>query len=50
MLIMDPVEQQRLWIKYCVKNAKIGIETLQMLRTAFNDDCLSQAVVYQWVK
>jgi histone-lysine N-methyltransferase SETMAR len=21
-----------------------------MLRTAFSDDCLSQAVVYQWVK
>jgi transposase len=23
---------------------------LQLLRTTFSDDCLSQAVVYQWVK
>jgi transposase len=21
-----------------------------MLRTAFSDDCLSQAIIYQWVK
>jgi transposase len=33
-----------------LKNEKNGAETLQMLRTAFSDDCLSQAVVYQWVK
>jgi transposase len=37
-------------VKLCVKNGKTGAETLQMLRTAFSDDCLSQAVVYQWVK
>jgi transposase len=47
---MDTVEEQRACIKLCVKNGKTGAETLQMLRTAFSDDCLSQAVVYQWVK
>jgi transposase len=47
---MDTAEEQRACIKFCVKNGKTGAETLQMSRTAFNDDCLSQAVVYQWVK
>jgi histone-lysine N-methyltransferase SETMAR len=49
-LIMDTVEEQRACIKFRVKNGKTGAETLQMLRTAFSDDCLSQTVVYQWVK
>jgi histone-lysine N-methyltransferase SETMAR len=47
---MDTVEEQRSCIKFCVKNGKTGAETLQMLRTSFSDDCLSQAVVYQRVK
>jgi transposase len=47
---MDTAEEQRACIKFCVKNGKTGAETLQMLRNAFSDDCLSQAVVYQWVK
>jgi transposase len=47
---MDIAEEQRACIKFCVKNGKTGAETLQVLRTAFSDDCLSQAVVYQWVK
>jgi hypothetical protein len=46
---MDTAEEQRACIKFCVKNGKTVAETLQMLRTAFSDDCLSQAVVYQWV-
>jgi transposase len=49
-LIMDTAEEQRACIKFCVKNGTTGAETLQMFRTAFSDDCLSQAVVYQWVK
>jgi histone-lysine N-methyltransferase SETMAR len=49
-LIMDTVEEHIACIKFCVKYGKTGAETLQMLITAFNDDCLSQAVVYQWVK
>jgi histone-lysine N-methyltransferase SETMAR len=47
---MDTAEEQRACIKFSVKNGKTGAETLQMLRTAFSDDCLSQTVVYQWVK
>jgi histone-lysine N-methyltransferase SETMAR len=47
---MDTAEEQRAYIKFYVKNGKTGAETLQMLRTALRDDCLSQAVVYQWVK
>jgi transposase len=47
---MDSVEEQRVYIKFCVKNGKTGAENLWMLRTAFSDYCLSQAVVYQWVK
>jgi hypothetical protein len=47
---MDTAKEQRARIKFCVKNWKTGAETLQMLRTAFSDDYLSQAVVYQWVK
>jgi hypothetical protein len=43
---MDTADEQRACIKFCVKNGKTGAETLQMLRTAFSDDCLSQAVVY----
>lgn len=27
-----------------------GAETLQILRTVFGGDCLSQTVIYQWVK
>jgi hypothetical protein len=46
---MDTAKEQRAHIKFCVKNGKTGAGTLQMLRTAFSDDCLSQAVVYQWV-
>jgi histone-lysine N-methyltransferase SETMAR len=47
---MDTAEKQGACIKFCVKNGKTGAETLQMLRSAFSDDCLRQAVVYQWVK
>jgi transposase len=47
---MNTVEEQRACIKFCVKNGKTSAETLQKLRTTFSDDCLSQAVVYQWVK
>jgi transposase len=47
---MDTAEEQRACIEFCVKNGKTSAETLQMLRTAFSDDCLSQTVVYQWVK
>jgi transposase len=47
---MDAAEEHRARIKFCVRNGKTGAETLQMLRTAFSDDCLSQAVVYPWVK
>jgi hypothetical protein len=43
---MDTAEEQTALIKFCVKNGKTGAESLQMLRTAFSDDCLSQAVVY----
>jgi histone-lysine N-methyltransferase SETMAR len=47
---MDTADEQRACIKFCVKNGKTVAETLQMLRTAFSDDCLSKALVYQWVK
>ena len=47
---MNRVEEQRVCIKFCLENGKTCAETLQMLRTAFGEDCLSQAVVYQWFR
>ena len=38
------VEEQRVCIKFCLENGESCAETLQMLRTAFGEDCLSQAV------
>ncbi|XP_076343111.1 protein GVQW3-like [Tachypleus tridentatus] len=33
-----------------MKNGTVGTEIIEMLRTAFNYDCLSKTVVYQWIK
>lgn len=41
-------KEQRMNIKFCVKNGKSATETLQMLQIAYGDDCLSRTQVFEW--
>lgn len=41
-------KEQRINIKFCVKNGKSATETLQMLQIAYGDDCLSRTQVFEW--
>lgn len=40
--------QQRVCIKFCVKNGFNGATTLKMLEKSFGNDTLKKTVVYQW--
>ncbi|XP_071649994.1 protein GVQW3-like [Temnothorax longispinosus] len=40
--------QQRVCIKFCVKNGLNGARTLEMLKKCFGNDTLEKTVVYQW--
>jgi [histone H3]-lysine36 N-dimethyltransferase SETMAR len=47
---MDKKEEQRVCIKFCVKNDLSSVEIFQMLQVAFKEQCLSRAVIYLWIK
>jgi len=40
--------QQRVCIKFCVKNGFIGVKTLEMLGNCFGSDTLKKTAVYVW--
>lgn len=40
--------QQRVCIKFCVKNGFNGAKTLEMLEKCFGNDSLKKTAVYQW--
>jgi len=40
---MSEEQEQYVCIKFCVKLGRNGVETLEMLRTAFGEQCLSHA-------
>ena len=39
-----------LCIKFCVKLGRNGVETFEMLRTAFSEQCLRRASIFEWHK
>jgi len=41
---------QRVCIKFCVKLGRNGAEAFEMLRTAFGEQCLSRARIFEWYK
>jgi len=43
-------QEQRVCIKFCVKLGRNGAETFEMLRTAFDEQCLSHARIFKWHK
>jgi hypothetical protein len=43
-------QEQRLCIKFCVKLGRNGVETFEILRTAFGEQCLSHARIFEWHK
>jgi hypothetical protein len=45
---MDGKIEQCICIKFCVKLGKSATETLEMLRKAFGEHCLSRAVDFEW--
>jgi len=40
--------QQRVCIKFCVKNGFNGVKILEMLRNSFGSDTLKKTAVYEW--
>jgi len=40
--------QQRVCIKFCVKNGFNGMKTLEMLGNCFGSDTLKKTAVYEW--
>jgi hypothetical protein len=42
--------EQRAAIKFCVKLKKTVTETLEMLKSAYGEECLSRTSVCEWHK
>jgi hypothetical protein len=47
---MSEEQEQHVCIKFCVKLGRNGVETLEMLQTAFGEQCLSRAHIFEWHK
>ena len=45
---MAEVDEQRVWIKFCVRLGKTGSETSEMLKQAFGDTCMSRSRTFEW--
>jgi len=45
---MSAEQEQRVFIKFCVKQGRNGAETFEMLRTAFGEQCLSRGRIFEW--
>ncbi|GFW11388.1 protein GVQW3 [Trichonephila clavipes] len=41
---------QRICIKFCFKLGKTGTETYEMMKTAFGDEAMSRAWVFEWFR
>jgi hypothetical protein len=50
VLVCGMSEEQHMCIKFCVKLGRNGVETFEMLRTAFGEQCLSRARIFEWHK
>jgi len=44
---MSEEQEQRVCIKFCAKLGRNGAETFEMLRTAFGEQCLSRARIFE---
>ena len=47
---MSEEQEQRVYIKFCVKLGRNGTETFEILRTAFDEQCLNRARIFEWHK
>ena len=47
---MSEEQEQRVCTKFCVKLGRNGAQTFEMLRTAFGEQCLSCACIFEWHK
>jgi hypothetical protein len=47
---MSEEEEQCVCIKFCVKLGRNVVETFEMLRIAFGEQCLSRARIFKWHK
>lgn len=45
---MSKINEQRVYIKFCLKVSKNAIETYAMIKTAFGDDLLSRLKTFEW--
>ena len=45
---MSSTLQQRVCIKFCVKNGLNGAQTLEMLEKCFGNDALTRSNVFHW--
>ncbi|GFW68622.1 protein GVQW3 [Trichonephila clavipes] len=41
---------QRICIKFCFKLGKTGTETYEMMKTAFGEEAMSRAGVFEWLR
>ena len=48
VLKMELNLQQRVCIKFCVKNGFNGVKTLEMLGNFFGSDTLKKTAIYEW--
>jgi len=44
---MSEEQEQCVCINFCVKLGRNGVETFEMLRTAFGEQCLSRARIFE---
>jgi hypothetical protein len=47
---MSEEQDQRVCIKFCMKLGRNGAETFETLQTAFREQCLSHACIFEWQK
>lgn len=47
---MSEIIQQRVCIKFCVRNGISGAKTFRMLQKAFSENSMSRASVFHWHK
>jgi hypothetical protein len=47
---MQQLEKQRMCVKFCFKLGKTFVETFELLKKAYTEECMSRTQCYKWSK